>query len=69
MTKIERKCYLRSVDGLQLLTEYRTASRRYDDCTVSGDEAGMKAAAEDFRMIEMEMINRLGDLQMQKAVS
>ena len=44
MTKIERKCYMRSVDGLQLLTEYRTASRRYDDCTVSGDEAGMKAA-------------------------
>lgn len=68
MTRIERKCYLRSVDGLQLLIEYRSASRKYDDCTVSGDNAGMKAAYEDFRMIEEEMLDRLGDLQAQRAV-
>ena len=68
MTKIERKCYMRSVDGLQLLIEYRSASRRYDDCTVTGDKAGMKAAYEDFRMIEEEMLDRLGDLQAQRAV-
>lgn len=68
MTRIERKCYLRSVDGLQLLIEYRSASLKYDDCTVSGDNAGMKAAYEDFRMIEEEMLDRLGDLQAQRAV-
>lgn len=68
MTRIERKCYLRSVDGLQLLIEYRAASRKYDDCTVSGDEVGMQAAYEDFRMIEEEMVDRLGDLQAQRAV-
>lgn len=68
MTKIERKCYLRSADGLQLLIEYRAASRKYNDCTVSGDKAGMKAAYEDFRMIEEEMLDRLGDLQALRAV-
>lgn len=68
MTRVERKCYLRSVDGLQLLIEYRSASRKYDDCTVSGDNAGMKAAYEAFRMIEEEMLDRLGDLQAQRAV-
>ena len=32
------------------------------------DNAGMKAAYEDFRMIEEEMLDRLGDLQAQRAV-
>lgn len=68
MTKSEKKAWRMAADGLNLLIAYREASRRYDDCTVSGDAAGMKAAAEDFRMVEEEMLDRLGDLQAQKAV-
>ena len=52
-----------AADGLNLLIAYREASRRYDDCTVSGDAAGMKEAAEDFRMIESEMVSRLGNMK------
>ena len=63
MTKSEKKAWRMAADGLNLLIAYREASRRYDDCTVSGDAAGMKEAAEDFRMIESEMVSRLGNMK------